>query len=416
MMEFTYNGLVRWGFGFHNPNHAAAAICAILAFLWGWVLNVEGCGLRMSRFARWAGLAMSAVLFGALALTYSRTGFVVAALEVAAWTVVGGAASPQVAGRRDGGIAPYHLTHAPWGALLLLAVLALAAGIGGVAARFAPDASLMNRPAIWWAGLKLAAANPLGVGHGHSGMLVSTFMLDGIEVRTLVNSHLTLLAEQGWLAGSVWVAFIVAALAGGWRRHPRLWIAFAGLTASAFASSVFDWHVLFDFTEKGGLGALNFTLAWVLFVGYIAMGAALVFADGGSFAAGWRWRALAARLLTALAAVAGLTVLRPLVPVEGVPRVRDGFVVKSGRDMPLVLHDADWPLKAVVPYLKEGYLLAIKSGYAEPKEPPRSVWLFGTVAESAHRFSGATVIAVDPPEFCPLPSRCRRRASSAPCR
>ena len=121
---------------------------------------------------------------------------------------------------------------------------------GGVSARFAPDAAAMNRPSIWWAGLKLAAANPLGVGHGNSGLLASAFMLDGIEVRTLVNSHLTLFAEHGWIVGCIWVAFLAWALAGGWRRCPRLWIAFAGLSLSACASSVFDWHVLFGFAVE----------------------------------------------------------------------------------------------------------------------------------------------------------------------
>ena len=29
MMEFTFDGIVRQGFGFYNPNHAAALICAI---------------------------------------------------------------------------------------------------------------------------------------------------------------------------------------------------------------------------------------------------------------------------------------------------------------------------------------------------------------------------------------------------
>ena len=137
MMEFTYNGLVRWGFGFHNPNHAAAAICAILPFLWGW-----------RRFA-WVGWALSAALVAAIALTYSRTGFAVAALEIVAWAVM--------ARRRS--------------ALLLLLFLGVAALAGGMSARFAPDAAAMNRPSIWWAGLKLAAANPLGVGHGNSGLL-----------------------------------------------------------------------------------------------------------------------------------------------------------------------------------------------------------------------------------------------------
>ena len=33
-MEFTYDGMVRWGFGFYNPNHAAALFAALLPFLW----------------------------------------------------------------------------------------------------------------------------------------------------------------------------------------------------------------------------------------------------------------------------------------------------------------------------------------------------------------------------------------------
>ena len=42
MMEFTYDGFVRWGFGFHNPNHAAAAICALLPFVWGFAAQRYG--------------------------------------------------------------------------------------------------------------------------------------------------------------------------------------------------------------------------------------------------------------------------------------------------------------------------------------------------------------------------------------
>ncbi len=369
MMEFTYNGLVRWGFGFHNPNHAAAAICAILPFLWGW-----------RRFA-WVGWALSAALVAALALTYSRTGFAVAAIEMVAWAVV--SRRPRMA----------------W----MLAALALAAALGGVAARFAPDAAVMNRPAIWWAGLKLAAANPCGVGHGNSGLLASAFLLDGIEVRTLVNSHLTLLVEHGWAAGCAWVAFLAWALAGGWRRCPRAWIAFAGLSISACASSVFDWHVLFGFAEKGGLGALNFALSWALFGAFLAMGAVLAVADAGAPSAGRGMGAPARRFLVALACALGLLALQPFVPVSGAPKVQGGFVVKEGGDMPLVLHDAEWPLKAVARYFDGGYRLAIAPGLAVPDVKPKEVWLFGAVAESAHRFHGARITAVDPPEFCQLP-------------
>ena len=39
MMEFTYDGIVRQGFGFYNPNHAAALICALLPFCWAGLLR-----------------------------------------------------------------------------------------------------------------------------------------------------------------------------------------------------------------------------------------------------------------------------------------------------------------------------------------------------------------------------------------
>ena len=77
-MEFTFDGLVRWGFGFHNPNHAAAAICAVLPFLWGW----RRCAV--------IGWLISALLLIPLSLTYSRTGFAVAGLEVVVWAVLSG--------------------------------------------------------------------------------------------------------------------------------------------------------------------------------------------------------------------------------------------------------------------------------------------------------------------------------------
>ena len=62
----------RLAFCFANPNHAAAAICALLPFCWGWRRH-----LRL-------GCALSLVLFAALLLTQSRTGILVAGAE-AAW-------------------------------------------------------------------------------------------------------------------------------------------------------------------------------------------------------------------------------------------------------------------------------------------------------------------------------------------
>ncbi len=377
MMEFTYDGFVRWGFGFHNPNHAAAVICALLPFVWG----LGRAGARVSRWVAAVRWIVTGALFAALALTYSRTGFAVAALEALAWAGL------------TGGIGRDKRGPSRWGLFIVLGLLVVAAVAGGVAGRFAPDAAALNRPKIWWAGLKLAAANPWGVGHGHSGLLASTFLLDGIEVRTLVNSHVTLLAEYGWIAGGVWIAFVVAALGGPRHVHASLWVAFAGLSVSAWMSSVFDWQVLLDWSEKGDLGGVNFTLSWILFVAYLVMGVLLVVRER--------------RFVVAVAAAA-LPAALLLVPTADVPTVRRGFVVKDGAEMPLVLHDAEWSLAAVLPYLEtDGYRLAIEPGYQPCDMPAKSVWLFGTCAESAPRFTNAAVTVVSPPEFCILPPGAR---------
>ena len=68
-MEYMSGDVVRCGFGFANPNHAAATICALFPFCWGW-----------RGIWRWVGLASSIVLFIMLVMTYSRTGVVVFAV------------------------------------------------------------------------------------------------------------------------------------------------------------------------------------------------------------------------------------------------------------------------------------------------------------------------------------------------
>lgn len=77
-MEFTYDGLVRYGFGFYNPNHAAAFICAFLPFVW----------LLLLQSALWKkllGATLTIVLTVALAYTYSRAGLLVFVLEAIAF-------------------------------------------------------------------------------------------------------------------------------------------------------------------------------------------------------------------------------------------------------------------------------------------------------------------------------------------
>ena len=314
-MEFTFDGLVRWGFGFHNPNHAAAAICAVLPFLWGW------------RHCAVIGWLISALLLIPLSLTYSRTGFAVAGLEVVAWAVL--------SGRRRAAVA-------------FLALGAVAAVISGAAMRFAPDAAAMNRLSIWWAGFRLAAANPFGVGFGNSGLLASSFMLDGIECRTLINSHLTLLAELGWIVGWSWIFFVLSGICTGTIKS-RTWCSFVGLTISALASSVFDWHVLLGGVDVHSYS--NLLLSWVLFVLYVVCGLRLVLRP---------WPLC--RMFSALGISISIVLPLPFMQTTNVPVVHDGFVIKKGTSMPFVFRDDAWSIRAVLPYLDDGYRIKITPG------------------------------------------------------
>ncbi len=363
MMEFTYDGLVRHGFGFYNPNHAAALLCAVLPFLWGW------------KRVPVLGWLLSVALTVPLALTYSRTGILVLAFELVAFFVFSRQSSRKA-------------FFALFAALLAVAFLV------GVGARFTLDRAVLNRPEIWLAGLKLAAVNPLGVGFGHSGELASTFLLDGIVCRTLVNSHLTLLVEFGLFVGCAWGLFIISALVCG-NRQTSAWCAFAGLTLSAFAASVFDWGVLFDFRAFGDLPLLNFALSWVMFLVYLALGVWIL------------WRRVRRARLAVSVVLALLLTLAPLAfSSPDTPRVRSGSLVKGDADAPLVLLDGDWTMRAALPFLKDGYRIPLDP--KPPFPPAQTVWLFGAMAEYAPIFPSASLVFVSPPEFFDLPPNTKK--------
>ncbi len=76
MMEFTVNGIVRQAFGFSNPNHAAALICALIPLCWGW-----------NKHAR-LGECLSLLLIVPLAMTFSRTGAIVLVFEFVAYLLL----------------------------------------------------------------------------------------------------------------------------------------------------------------------------------------------------------------------------------------------------------------------------------------------------------------------------------------
>ena len=373
MPEFTASGLVRHGFGFYNPNHAAALICALAPFCWGW------CGKW-----RLAGYGAFAALCAALALTYSRAGVAVLAAEMVAWGVIK---------RRNGGLRASRLA-------IALAVAAFVIVAWWMRSRIIVDGAVLNRPKIWLAGLRLLAANPLGVGFEHSGKLVSAFMLpDGMTVRTLVNSHLTLLAESGVFVGGAWMAFIALALVVG-SRHRRTWLSFAGLVLSASLSSVFDWHVLFDLADKGGLSVANFALSWTTLLLFVAEGVGMVI-----------WTSLKKRtcktvvlpacLSAALCAIA-LVISTFIFRVPGTPRAESGFAI-VGEGVARVYRDAKWSLRDVRMFFPRGARFYIPEGVPAEAKDCGEIWLFGNSAESVGRFRSAGVTFVSPPEFCEAP-------------
>ena len=287
---------------------------------------------------------------------------------------------------------------------LATAVVAVAIAAWWMWPRLALDGAILNRPKIWLAGLKLFAANPLGIGFGKSGEIASAFMLpDGITVRTLVNSHLTLLAEMGALVGGAWLAFIALALCVG-RKLRRTWVAFAGLVLSAFSASVFDWHVLFDFKEMGGFGLVNFVLAWGLFVAFVGMGVAMCFLtqrhkDTEKSVSG---------VYGFVGSIAGVAVVLSAVVwgfrSDVTPRV-DGDFSRVGRGGTATVYRGEgWQVKSVREFFPNGARYCLSAGVPERAADGGEVWLFGDAAESAWRFPAARLTLVSPPEFCEVPT------------
>ena len=366
----------RFSFAFLNPNHAAAALCALLPLCWGW------------RRHAWLGYSLAAALFAMLLLTQSRTGILVAGLEAAAWW--------WFAGRRAGCTARAPRRRRwPW-AVAGLAVAGLS--LWWLGPRLALDGSILNRPKIWLAGLRLFAANPGGVGLGNSGTLASAFLLgDGVpEVRTLVNAHLTLLAECGWFVGWAWGAFIALALTG-LKESPRIGFAFAGLVASGCSATVFDWAVLLDFAEQGGLGWTNWILSWGMFAFFIGCGTWLVWSRTPRAEAARVQRAPGS-IVFALACSGALVLAARLVP-PGTPRVRDGYAFSGDAPRTLALYDGAWNLRAVLPRAGRNAVVPVRPVSRFPRGIDRvgigRVLLLGDCREWVHLVEGVPVACAE---------------------
>lgn len=388
-MEFTYEGLVRHGFGFYNPNHAAAFICALLPFVW----------LGFFSKAAWPKIlacVASAALLAALAFTYSRTGLLVLALEMFAFLFF--------YGRR------YAWAFLGVGVVFVVALL-LARGQG----RLVFDAAMGNRFDIWRGGLALFAANPWGVGLGNSGEIVSAFFLpEGVDVRTLVNSHLTLLCEWGVLAGILWCGAIIYALLRNFPRKempaPRFaaYVSFVGLLLSAGAASIFDWEVLFRPSRYEEFSAMNLAAAWVLFGLFLGL---LAYLCAAKFSKKTFATALGAVLLLAV----GLFALRPLFAQAPAVEAVSGalFVQSSPAPRTVVLFDDTYMLKSALKALKKlpsglDGAIALRSWRhcdALPDIPAQRLILMGACSEFApNALPGTSVILINPGEYLPTAS------------
>ena len=353
MMEFTFDGIVRQGFGFYNPNHAAALICAIFPFLWGW-----------KKYA-WIGWILTFLLTIPLVMTYSRTGVLVLGFELAAYFILTKTKNWKLIAAIAGGI------------LLILL-------IGGIFGRFALDKAVINRPEIWFAGLKLYAANPLGVGLSNSGMIVSNVMLENIQCRTLINSHLTLLTEFGIFAGFFWFSFIFYALFTGVKKL-RTWCAVAGLCISSTSASIFDWDLLSDFQNYGELPLLNFVLSWLMLLLFLALTLYLL------------WSKVNLKRLGVAAGCAMFCVILPFCLWHSdTPKVNNNIVYTSP-DAPLVLYGEEWNIKSLLPYCKNNYQIPLQPGLVKIKT--EKIILFGNAAEYAPEFPESKIIYVNPPDF-----------------
>jgi len=234
-MDYYFQDQVRWTFGFDNPNKAAALLASCLPLLW----ILYRLAWKPGRlWLRWIAVPLTGAALCAgwwlLFKTYSRGGIVAA-----------GVAFGYLLWRS------WRIDKREWltircGVALLLTVIVGALFVSTAAARRSAqwiekrEGSVENRLDLWKGGLRMAAQIPQGVGRGNSGEAYMQWF-QPIEstprYRTLVNSYLTFLVEQG-LAVFALVIFAATALWNGTNRSEgsgASLVAVAGLRASIVA-------------------------------------------------------------------------------------------------------------------------------------------------------------------------------------
>jgi len=192
--EYFYREALRWNFGFENPNKAAVVFACLLPLGWmAWQLS-----WRLKHW-RITALAVSAlfVLAASFCLfkTYSRGG-----------AVAGGVALAYLMIHRGIGRMPMLRVLSSVGLLAAILGMFVFLGVGARSLQVSEDASVGNRLVLWRSALQMAVENPRGFGGGNSGEAYMQWY-QPLEMtagyRTMVNSYLTFLVEQGWLVFSL---------------------------------------------------------------------------------------------------------------------------------------------------------------------------------------------------------------------
>ena len=380
-MEFTYEGLVRYGFGFYNPNHAAAFICAILPFAW----------IALFQRACWQkilGGLISVILILALAFTYSRAGVLVFILEALAFAFYFGK--------------KYWKVYCAIGVVLIFSLL-----ISSAMGRFTFDAAASNRIDIWLAGLKLFLGNPLGIGLGNSGEIASAFLLpEDIEIRSLVNSHLTLLCEFGFIVGALWISLIFYTIKSGYSQmaNPLKFaalVSFCSLVVSSGISSAFDWEVLLNPSKFEYITNVNLAALYCLFALFSLLAFYLI---KGSF----RLKEFFSVFALFVGVFLPFFVLsRGSVILPAVRKHHGDVFVRNCKEPPysVVIFDDDYNLKSAMAILRElglsERIYICKNSWQNreklPRENPKSFILFGNCSDFLNENIVAPCVLIMPP-------------------
>jgi len=252
--EYFFRESVRWNFGFANPNKAAVLFACLLPLAWAaWAAS-----WRLKRGLRVMALFGSGIgVLGAgfcLLMTYSRGGILAGGVALAFLWLTPWRDLP----RKISAVPRSQKIISGWLVATLLGMFAWLGAAGRSVEAISNDASVGNRLVLWQKALVMAVENPQGFGAGHSGAAYMQWYQSAsltAGYRTMVNSYLTFLVEQGWLAFlglvfgflvfwlwvsgeglgraiddwrraalGVWVAFLVAAIFSTTMEHPALWI------------------------------------------------------------------------------------------------------------------------------------------------------------------------------------------------